>query len=74
MENPPSLEQFAQMTAMVNAGDRSFDKMYAKFGIDESQWTQIAGHWMVRLGDDIALGQRFQQLVRAELARLNDSE
>jgi hypothetical protein len=65
-----TLEDFVKMTAMVKANGKNFDQMYARFGIDEERWQSIAMHWMGRLGNDPQLGQQFQSMMLAELARL----
>jgi hypothetical protein len=65
-----TLEQFVQMTAMVHANNKDFQKMFAHFGIDDAKWQAIAAHWMARIGSDPELGARFQKLMMAEVARL----
>jgi hypothetical protein len=70
MERKHSLEEFVQMTAMVQVTHKDFDAMYQRFGIDEPTWYAIAAHWMARIGADPTLAEKFQQMMFAELERL----
>jgi hypothetical protein len=65
-----TLEEFVQMTAMVQVTHKDFDAMFARFGIDEPTWYSITAHWMARLGADPSLAQKFQTMMFAELERL----
>ena len=64
-----TLEEFVQMTAMVQVNKKDFEKMYAHFGIDENQWQQIAMHWMSRIGNDAEFSTKFQAMMVEEMGR-----
>ena len=68
-----TLEEFVQMTAMVHANGKDFQRMYDHFGIDEVKWQEIAMHWMGKIGNDPALRQRFQSMMNDESERLADA-
>ena len=68
-----TLEEFVQMSATVNVNGKDFEKMYAQFGIDEDRWQAIAMHWMGQIGNDPAMGARFQTMMMAEVERLRAS-
>ncbi|MEO6049027.1 MAG: hypothetical protein ABIQ57_16200 [Candidatus Kapaibacterium sp.] len=65
-----SLEDYVGMTAMINCGDKSLDKMYAKYGIDAVKWSQISTHWVDKIIKDPAFGVQFKTMCDEEMARL----
>ena len=68
-----TLEEFVQMTAMVNVNGKDFEKMYTHFDIDEERWQAIAMTSMGEIGNDAELSARFQQMMMAEVERLRSS-
>jgi hypothetical protein len=66
-----SLEDYVKMTAMINTGDRSLDRMYAAFGIDAVKWSQISTFWVDKLTTDLALGSDFSNKCNARIAELD---
>jgi hypothetical protein len=69
-----SLEDYVKMTAMINTGDRSLDRMYAAFGIDAVKWSQISTHWVGKITADPAFGAEFARMCEVEMARLEGKE
>ena len=70
---PPAeatLEEYVQMTAMINCGDKSLDKMYARFNIDPVKWSQISTHWVDKIIADPEFGVQFKSMCDEEIARL----
>lgn len=67
-----SFEDYVKMTAMINTGDKSLDKMYARFDIDPIKWSQISTHWVDKLAKDPQLGAKFSVAVQEEIKRLNE--
>lgn len=65
-----TFDEYVVMTAMINSGDKSLDRMYAHFGIDAVKWSQVSTHWVGALTRDPQLGARFGDLVKAEMQRL----
>lgn len=71
---PPAeatLEEYVTMTAMINTGDKSLDRMYARFGIDAVKWSQISTHWVGKLTADPEFGAKFGKMCEAEMERLD---
>ncbi len=68
-----SLAEFARMMAVLNTGDRSLEKLFAAFGIDEADWQAITAHWMRLIARDGRLGDQFSALLRQEISRLLDA-
>ena len=65
-----TLEEFVQMTAFVHSHNKDFEKMFTHFGISDAEWQAIAAHWMAKIGNDPEMGARFQNMMKAEMARL----
>jgi hypothetical protein len=65
-----SFEDYVTMSAMINCGDKSLDKMYAAFGIDAVKWSQISTYWVDRLIKDTDLAVKFKGMCDQEMARL----
>ncbi len=65
-----TLEEYVQMTSMINCGDKSLDKMYARFNIDPVKWSQISTYWVDKIIADPQFGAQFQTMCDEEIARL----
>jgi hypothetical protein len=71
---PPAeatLDEYVMMTAMINSGDKSLDKMYARFNIDAVKWSQISTHWTGKIIADPQFGAEFEKMVKAEMDKIN---
>lgn len=72
-----SYDDYVEMTAMINTNTTTprrpndLDTMYARFGIDAIDWSQISTYWTDRLRTDIALGSDFAGRVSARVAELD---
>jgi hypothetical protein len=66
-----SYEDYIEMTAMINSGEKSLDKMYARFNIDPVKWSQISTFWVGKLTTDLALGSDFSDKCNARIEELN---
>jgi hypothetical protein len=64
-----TFEEFVQMTAMIHATGKDYERMYSHFGIDEATWQKIAMHWMEQIGNDVELRHRFQAMMAEETER-----
>jgi hypothetical protein len=65
-----SFEDYVTMSAMINSGDKSLDRMYAAFNIDAVKWSQISTYWVDRLIKDTDLAVKFKGMCDQEIARL----
>ena len=60
-----SFEDYAGMSVMLNHPSYGLDVMYAHYGIDVQQWSQISMYWVDKLTTDQQLNIRFAQLTGA---------
>lgn len=72
-----SYDDYVEMTAMINTNTvqprrpNDLDAMYARFGIDAIDWSQISTYWVERLRTDITLGDDFARKVAARIDELD---
>jgi len=64
-----SFEQYATITAKRNKGV-SLDDIYAEYGFDVSGWALVSDHWVGQLAADPQLAVKFEELVKADEAKL----
>lgn len=64
-----SFEQYARITAQRNKGV-SLDDIYKEYGFDVSGWALVSDHWVGQLAGDPALTTKFDDLVKADEAKL----
>lgn len=64
-----SFEQYARITAQRNKGV-SLDDIYAEYGFDVSGWALVSDHWVGQLAGDPQLSVKFEEMVKAEEAKL----
>jgi hypothetical protein len=64
-----SFEQYARITAQRNKGV-ALDDVYAEYGLDVSGWALVSDHWVGQLAADPQLAVKFEDLVKAEEAKL----
>lgn len=57
-----SFEDYAGMSVMVNHPRYGLDAMYAHYGINVNDWSQISSYWVDRLTSDQPLNVRFANL------------
>ena len=60
-----SFEDYCGMSVMLNHPQFGLDRMYAHYGIDVQQWSQISMYWVDQLTKDQALAARFGQATGA---------
>ena len=73
-----SYDDYIEMTAMINTNTvaprrrpNDLDSMYARFGIDAIDWSQISTYWTDRLRNDVHLGDDFARKVTARVEELD---
>lgn len=54
-----SFEDYCGMSVMLNDPNYGLDMMYAHYGIDVQQWSQISMYWVDKLTKDQELSTRF---------------
>lgn len=54
-----SFEDYCGMSVMLNHSRFGLDAMYAHYGIDVNQWSQISMYWVDKLTTDQQLAMRF---------------
>ena len=64
-----SFEQYARITAQRNKGV-SLDDIYQEYGFNVSGWALVSDHWVGQLAADPQLTVKFEELVKAEAAKL----
>lgn len=63
-----SFEDFVAMSAVIKA--RGYEGMIATYGISQSDWTQIAGHWNNTMAQNMGQYGHFHGLVEQECQRV----
>ena len=65
-----SFEDYIGMSVMVQHPDYGLDKMYAHYGLDVYQWSQISDYWFQQFKADLPLGERFSDQASALMERM----
>ncbi len=66
-----SFEDYCGMSVMLNHPQHGLEKMYAYYGIDVQQWSQISTYWVDQLTRDQDLAGRFGQATGAMRQQLD---
>jgi hypothetical protein len=64
-----TFEQYATITAKRDTGT-TLDEIYEEYGLTVSTWALVSDHWVGQLAADPQLTTRFEDLVKAERARI----